>query len=388
MSACVMLTALEASGDALGAELMEALRRTLGGEVRFVGVGGPAMEAAGLQSAFDVRALSVLGLLDGVLAYRRASRRAKELAALAERERPDVAVLIDSWGFSYLTAKALRRRLPQLKLVKYVAPQVWATRPRRAEAVARLFDLVLSIVPFEAPLLEKAGARVKTLSHPGLAHDFTRADPSRLRRRIGAAKDDPILLIMPGSRASEIRRMSPPFGAAAALLKGQRPSLQVVVGAAPTVAEEVKAEVSGWGLRAHVVEEALGRDDAMAAADVALACSGTVTVELAAAGCPMVVAYRLDPLSYAIARRIVRTKYITLFNIAAGAEVAPELIQADCTGPRLAGELALRLDDPALRKRQAAAQLEAVARLSAGPSPSEEAARAIAGLIASPLPGG
>jgi lipid-A-disaccharide synthase len=347
------------------------------------------MAARGMASAFDVRELTVLGLVDGLFAYRRASRRARQLAELAGRERPDVAVLIDSWGFSYLAAKVLRRRMPALKLVKYVAPQVWATRPGRAKALAQTFDLLLSIVPFEAPLFEQAGARVKTLTHPGLARDPTLADPARLRRRIGAAKEDPVLLILPGSRSAEIRRMGPPFAEAARLLKAQRPALQMVVGAAPTVSEEIKAAVRDWGVRAHVIEDVLGRDDAMACADVALACSGTVTTELAAAGCPMVIAYRLGPVSYRIAKRMVKTRYITLFNIASDAEVAPELIQRNCTGPKLARELALRLDDPGLRKRQAEAQLRAVSKLGGGgPPTAEAAAAAIADLIGGSSDGG
>jgi lipid-A-disaccharide synthase len=377
-----MLVAVEASGDALGAELMDALRRTLGETVRFVGAGGPSMGKRGLTSAFDISELSVFGLTDGVMAFRRASRRARQLTALAERERPDVAVLIDSWGFSYLLAKGLRRRLPELKLVKYVAPQVWATRPRRAQALARTFDLLLSIVPFEAPLFERAGAKVASLAHPGAVRDLTLADPARLRRRIGAGNDDPILLVLPGSRPSEIRRMLGPFADAARRLKAARPALQVVVAAAPTVADQVKAGVAEWPFRAHVVDDLIGRDDAMAAATVALACSGTVTVELGAAGCPMVVAYRLGPVTYQIAKRIVRTRYITLFNIVAGQAIAPELIQKDCNGARLASELALRLDDPVLRKRQSAAQLAAIEALGRGRlPPSEDAAKEIARLI-------
>jgi lipid-A-disaccharide synthase len=384
MSRCVMLVAVEPSGDALGAELMDALRRLLGDEIRFVGAGGPLMARRGLASAFDTRELAVLGLADGLMAFRRASLRARQLTALAERQRPDVAVLIDSWGFSYLLARRLRRRLPRLKLVKYVAPQVWASRPRRAQALARTFDLLLSIVPFEAPLFEKAGVKVVSLAHPGAVRDLTLADPVRLRRRIGSGKDDAVLLVLPGSRPSEVRRMLGPFGDAARRLKAERPSLQVVVGAAAAVAEEVKAQVSAWPFRAHIIDDPIGRDDAMAAATVALACSGTVAVELAAAGCPMVVAYRLGPVTYEIARRIVRTSYITLFNIVANEAVAPELIQKDCNGPRLARELALRLDDPALRRRQAAAQLAAVEALGRGrPPPSEEAAQAIAALIGS-----
>lgn len=377
-----MLVAAEASGDALGAELMAALKRRLGKDTRFVGAGGPLMARQGLSSAFDISELSVLGLVDGLFAYRRAARRARELEALAARERPQLAVMIDSWGFSYLTARRLRRRLPALKLVKYVAPQAWATRPGRFKAVAESFDHLLSIVPFEAPMFREAGAAVTSLAYPGAVRDFSRADPARLRRRIGAAREDQLLLVLPGSRPSEVRRMAPPFGEAAARLKAQRPGLQIVVGAAASVAEQVKAAVGAWPIRAHVIEDATSRDDAMAAADVALACSGTVTTELAAAGCPMVVAYRLGPVSYRIAKRIVRTRYITLINIAADEEIAPELIQQACTGPALAAALAARLDDPELRRRQAAAQLAAADKLGRGrPPPSEEAAEAIARLM-------
>jgi lipid-A-disaccharide synthase len=382
VSVTIMLVAAEVSGDALGAELISALRGRLGPEVRFIGAGGPAMARQGLVSAFDISELAVLGLLDGLFAYRKAVRRARQLEALARREKPDVAVLIDSWGFSYLTARRLRKGAPGLKLVKYVAPQVWATRPGRAKALAETFDLLLSIVPFETPMFEQAGAHVVSLGHPGATRDFTSADPMRLRRRIGAAKDDQILLVLPGSRRSEITRMAAPFGEAAGRLKAERPSLQVVVGAAPAIAETLKAEVATWPLRVHLIEDQTGRDDAMAAADVALACSGTVAVELAAAGCPMVVAYRLGPVSYRIARRIVRTRYITLFNIAADAPVAPELIQQECNGRRLAEEVALRLDDPGLRKRQAAAQLQALDLLGRGrPPPTQAAAEAIARIV-------
>ena len=389
MSACVMLVAAEASGDLLGADLIAALRRRLGPDTRFVGLGGAAMAAEGVASAFDISELSVLGLLEGLLAARRAARRADQLAALAERERPDVAVLIDSWGFSYLTARSLRRRLPGLRLVKYVLPQVWASRPRRARSAARLFDLLLSIIAFEAPLFEREGGKVAFVGHPAATRSFAGADPARLRARIGAGPDDPILLVLPGSRGSEIERLMPPFEDAVRRLAAGRPSLQVVLVAAPSVAAAVKARLAGWPVRPHLIEDAQGKDDAFAAATVALACSGTVTTELAAAGCPMVVAYRLGRVTYEIARRIVRTRYITLFNIAADAPIAPELIQDACNGPALARELALRLDDPQLRARQAAAQTEALGRLGlGGPSPAERAAEAIAALVRRPSDAG
>ena len=382
MSACVLLTAVEASGDALGADLMRALRARLGPGVRFVGVGGAAMAAEGLSSAFDIGELSIVGLVEGVLAYGRAARRARQLTDLAARERPDVAVLIDAWGFSYLAARRLRRRLPGLTLVKYVAPQAWATRPGRATALARSFDHLLSIIAFEGPLFERAGVKVTFVGHPSLTGPRPQADPAGLRARIGARPDDQVLLVLPGSRSSEIKRLSAPFGEAVRILTETHPALRTVVLAAPTVADEVAAQVARWPRPALVVSDPTMKLDAMAAATAALACSGTVTVELAAAGCPMVVAYRLGPLTYEIARRIIRVRFGALFNIAADAAIAPELIQADCTGPRLAAELAPRLDDPQLRGRQVEAQSAALDKLGrGGPPTADRAADAIVGIL-------
>ena len=291
-------------------------------------------------------------------------------------------MLIDSWGFSYLLARRLRRRLPGLPLIKYVAPQVWASRPGRARALARTFDLVLSIVAFEPPILERAGAKVVFVGHPALARDFAKADPARLRARIEAEEEDPILLVLPGSRRAEVERLAPPFEAALRRLKAERPALKVVVSVAPTVAALVREKTARWP-GVHLIEDETGKDDAMRAATVALACSGTATTELAAAGCPMVVAYKLGPLTYAIGRRIVRVRYITLFNIAADAEVAPELIQDEATGARIAREIALRLDDKPRRERQIAAQNAALELLGGrGPAPGERAAMAIAEILA------
>jgi lipid-A-disaccharide synthase len=381
MSACVMLAAAEASGDALGADLARALRARLGEDTRFIGLGGPAMAGEGVNSPFDISELSVVGLLEGLLAAGRAARRADELAELAVRERPDAAVLIDSWGFSYLLAKRLRKRLPGLPLVKYVLPQVWASRPARARTAARLFDRLLSIIAFEAPVFEAADGKVDFVGHPALAA-HSPGDGARLRARLGVSASDPILLVLPGSRPSEVARLMGPFEDAARRLKAGRPGLQIVLVAAPTVAQAVKSRLATWPGPVHLIEDTQGKQDAFVAATVALACSGTVTTELAAAGCPMVVAYRLGAVTYQIARRIVRTRYITLFNIAAGEEIAPELIQDRCTGPALAGELARRLDDPAMRARQAEAQREALQALGVGgPPPAERAAEIIAGVI-------
>jgi lipid-A-disaccharide synthase len=219
---------------------------------------------------------------------------------------------------------------------------------------------------------------VTFVGNSALKVDFSDADPTRLRARIGATAEDQILLVLPGSRPGEIERVMPAFEDAVRLLKDRRPDLQVVIPAAPTVAETVKARVAGWTHRAHVVEGEAGKRDAMKAATVALACSGTVTTELALAGAPMVVGYRLGALSHAILTRLLRTRYITLFNIAAQALVAPELVQSQCNGPNLAREVAMRLDDPQLRARQVAAQYVALDKMGrGGPDPDEAAADAV-----------
>ncbi|WP_374470574.1 lipid-A-disaccharide synthase [Phenylobacterium sp.] len=378
----VMLVAAEASGDDRGAGLARALRRRLGDGVRFVGVGGRNMAAEGVQSPFDITELSIFGLLEGLLAWRRVVRRAQETAAIAARETPDVAVLIDSWGFTLRVAHRLRKAEPNLPLVKYVAPQVWASRPGRARTLARAVDHLLSIHVFDAPYFEAEGLPVTFVGNSALHMDFSGSDPDRLRRQIGAGPEDPILLVLPGSRPSEIERVLPPFEDAVHRLKAERPGLHVVVPAAPTVAEMVKARVAGWPHRAHVLEGEGAKLDAMKAATVALACSGTVTTELALAGAPMVVGYKLGPVTYAILKRLIRTRWVTLFNIAAQDFVAPELIQDECDGPRLAAEVARRLDDPELRRLQVARQFQALDQMGrGGPDPSEAAAEAVLQIV-------
>lgn len=379
----VMLVAAEASGDERGAGLARALRRRLGEGVRFVGVGGARMAAEGVDSPFDIAELSVLGLVEGLMAYPKVVRRVKETVAVAAREKPDVAVLIDSWGFTLRVAHGLRKLDPALPLIKYVGPQVWATRPGRAKTLAHSVDHLLSIHAFDAPYFEAEGLPVTFVGNSALSLDFSEARPERLRAEIGAGAADPILLILPGSRPAEIERVLPTFEAAAAQLKAERPDLHLVIPAAPTVADMVKASVAGWSHRAHVLEGEAAKLDAMKAATVALACSGTVTTQLALAGVPMIVAYRIGPVTYAILKRLVRTRFITLFNIAADTAVAPELIQDECNGPALAAEVARRLDDDVLRRAQVRAQYAALDVMGrGGPDPDDVAAEAVLKLLA------
>lgn len=377
-SFCVMLVAAEASGDDRGAALIRALRSRIGPDVRFVGVGGANMAREGVRSPFDIAQLSILGLVEGLLAYRRVVARVKDTVALAESEKPDVVVLIDSWGFTLRVAQALRRLHPSLPLVKYVGPQVWASRPGRARTLAATVDLLLSIHAFDAPYFEKEGLKTVFVGNGALALDFSAADPGGLRQRLGIREDAPVLLVLPGSRPGEIKRVLPAFEGAVKRLKAARPNLEVIVPAASTVAEAVRARVAGWPFRAHVIEDDADKLSAMKAADVALACSGTVTTELALAGCPLVVGYRLSPLTYLLLKPIIRTPYITLLNIAAQSFIAPELVQGACNPERLAAEVERLLASESQRQAQRDAQFAALDQMGrGGADPAVTAAGAI-----------
>jgi lipid-A-disaccharide synthase len=378
---CVMLVAAEPSGDALGAALAAALKHKLGRRVRLVGVGGPLMAAQGVAGPFDIAPLSVLGVFDALRAWPLVRRRARETGHIAASSRPDIAVLIDSWGFNLRVAHAIRRANSAVRIVKYVAPQVWATRPGRARTLARAVDHLLTIHAFDAPWFERAGLATTFVGNPVLGRQAA-ADAAQFRRAIGAGEDDPILLVAPGSRAGEVKRLLGPFEDAARRLAAERPRLRVVAAAAQAVAEMVAHAVARWPTPVHMVHGEAERRGAMAAATAALACSGTVTTELAQLGAPMVVAYRLDWFSYPLVKLLIRTRFITLINVAARRFVAPEFVQGACTGPRLAAALAPLLDDPAARARQAEAQLAAIELMRGGiDDPSAAAADAVIGQL-------
>ena len=378
----VMLVAAEASGDALGAGLAKALKSRLGPDVTFVGVGGPRMAEQGVVSPFDIAELSILGWIEGLRAYGKVKARVAETAALAAREKPDAVILIDSWGFTIRVAKAIRAAQPNVPLIKYVGPQVWASRPGRAKTLAGAVDHLLALYGFDAPWFEREGLSTTVVGSSALHVDMSHADGAAFRARRGIASEASLLLVLPGSRPSEINRMTPVFEATIARLKAADPALEVAVVAAGTVAQDVAARVAAWPFRAHLVDEA-EKYDAMRAANAALATSGTVSTELALAGAPMVIAYRIDGLSYLLMKRLVTAKHITLFNIAADRRIAPEYIQDEATPETLAKAVGRLLTDPVAAAEQAAAQTAALDLMGrGGPDPSELAADAVLRVIA------
>jgi lipid-A-disaccharide synthase len=382
-AAKIFLVAAEPSGDRLGADLIVALRDRLGDRASFSGVGGPRMAAHGVASPFDIGELSVLGFIEGLKAYPRVVRRADETAALAVAEQPDIAVLIDSWGFTLRVAQRLRRLLPGLPIVKYVAPQVWASRPGRARTLAKAADLVLTLQPFEPPYFERAGLAATFVGHPALDKPLG-GDGAAFRARYGIAPDAPVALVLFGSRSAEVRRTAPVLAQAMVLLDGRLgPDIRFVAPLASSVATEVRAAAADDPrLHEAIMVDEPEREDAFAAGDVALACSGTVVTELAQAGTPSVAVYKLGALSHLLVKLVFVAPHVSLVNMSLGERVLPELIQGEATGDAVASAAARFLEDRAYTDAVKVKLAEGIARMRGpGGSASVRAAEAIVALL-------
>lgn len=359
----IFVLAAEPSGDALGGELIQELRQR-SPALALSGIGGEAMADAGVASLMSIDGLSILGFTDALAAWRRVEAKADEAAEAILAAGPDVVVLIDSWGFTLRVARRVRAANPAITLIKLVGPQVWATRPGRARVIAGAYDGLLCIHDFEVPFYEGTGLPIRVVGNPALARepDGDR-DGFRSSHRLGTA---PVLLMLPGSRSSEIKRVMPVLVDTAREACRQRPGLTVLTVLAGPVANSVREAARDWDFP-HLLVGASAKMDAFAAADVALACSGTVTSELAMAGVPLVVGYKAGWITWAIARAfLMRAKFITLINVAMDREVAPEFVQTRFTPARLLAPVLRLLDDPNARLAQIAGQNAALVRMGRG----------------------
>ncbi|HJN03516.1 MAG TPA: lipid-A-disaccharide synthase [Alphaproteobacteria bacterium] len=380
-----MLVAGEPSGDALGAGLMAALKDSAPGAIEFSGVGGPLMAAEGLQSLFPMQDITVMGLAEVLPRLRLIMGHLRRTTDFAARTRPDVVVTIDSPGFNFRLARRLHPK--GLRLVHYVAPTVWAWKPGRARRIAPLFEHLLALLPFEPPYFEVEGLACTFVGHPvaGIAAEPGAGAAFRARHGIGA--EVPVVCVLPGSRHSEVSRLLPVFGDAVRELCRGRPPLRVVVPAVEAMAAEINRAAERWPGTPVVVTGDAEKLPAFAASDAAIAASGTVALELAVAQVPTVIAYRLHPLTWWLARRLVRVRYVNLVNLILDRPEIPELLQDACTAPNLARETARLLDDEAARKQQVAAAAEAVSALApGGESPSVRAARILWDLLGKAKP--
>ena len=375
----VFLVAGELSGDFLGGRLIAALKAATDGRVRVAGVGGPAMVAEGLESLFPMDELSVMGLAELLPHLPRIFRRLDETTAAVLAQRPDVVVTIDSPGFTFRLGRRLKGQ--GIPLVHYVAPTVWAWRPGRARRIAKFLDHLLVLLPFEPPYFEEHGLACTFVGHPVVESAVSQGDGAAFRTRHEIDAGQPLLCILPGSRAGEVARLLPSFGGAVHLLHERFPGLAIVVPAVPAVRETVAAAIAEWPGRPLLIEGEAGKFDAFAASDVALAASGTVAVELALAHTPAVIAYRINPLTYALARRLVRARFVNLVNILLDEAAIPERLQDDCTAETLAADVGRLLGDPNARARQVDAYESAISalRASAG-APSALAAEVVLNL--------
>jgi lipid-A-disaccharide synthase len=374
----LMLVCGEPSGDRLGAELMAGLKSLAGDDVRIVGVGGPAMAAQGMKSLFPLDDTAVMGLREVVPRIPAILRRVHEASDYARRVAPDAVVCIDSPDFTHRIAQRLKRIAPQIRTVNYAAPQVWASRPYRARKMTRYFDLVLALLPFEAPFFEAHGLHAVFVGNPVIERAAQMKGGDALRARLGIAENSTVLAVLPGSRINEVRLLLPPFREAVARLRREIPDLVCLLPTIDHVSDYVRAQTSNWPARLHVLQTDADKYAAFDAATAAIAASGTVTTELALAGTPMVVGYRLGSLTYALVRPFVRVRYITLANILLDRPAVPEFIQRACTGAALAQAALPLLRDDAARTRQKRDLAESVTKLGLGGElPSLRAARAL-----------
>lgn len=372
----IYLVAGEASGDVLGGRLMAALRRQRP-DLRFGGVGGPRMAEQGLASLFPLADLAVMGIAEVLPRLRLLRRRLAEIGADLARRRPTLIVTIDSPGFTH---RVLRQAaVLNIRRVHYVAPQVWAWREARVRHFPGLWDRLLCLLPFEPAWFAQRGLEARFVGHPVLESGADQGDAQRFRTAHGLAPDAPVVVLMAGSRRSEAPRLLPVFGDAVARFARALPGIVPVLPVSPAVAETVRRAASGWAVRPVVAETLDAKHDAYAAAGAALTKSGTSTLELALAGVPMAVTYRVNPLTAIAVRRLIRVPRVAMVNLLAGRALVPELLQQDCTGPRLAETVAALLGDPARAAAQRAGFAEVLAALRppCGLAPSEAAAREV-----------
>ncbi|GBQ29500.1 lipid-A-disaccharide synthase [Gluconacetobacter azotocaptans] len=373
----IWILAGEASGDVLGARLMAALRAR-DPALRFAGVGGTRMEGEGLASLFPLRDLAVMGLVEILPRLRHLSRRLDQAVDHIRRTVPDAVVTIDSPGF----ALRLLRRIAGLDIprIHYVAPQVWAWREHRVREFPGLWDRLLCLLPFEPEFFGRHGLEARFVGHPVLQSGADRGDGAAFRARHGIAPDAPVLILMPGSRRSEAPRLLPVFGATMRILRDMCPGIVPVVPVSPVVADTVRRGVAGWPVQPVIVTEPDDKHDAFAAAGAALTKSGTSTLELALAGVPMAVTYRVNPLTAAMARRLIRVPYVAMVNLLAGHRLVPELLQERCRPDLLAATVRRLLTDGRAAALQRAG-FHAVVTALAAPT-GDPAAAAAADILA------
>jgi lipid-A-disaccharide synthase len=364
----IFLIATEESGDRLGANLMKVLRQRLGGAVRFEGVGGRSMAREGLVSRFPIEELSIIGLAAVVKQLPKILRLIRETAKAVTEAKPDILVIIDSPDFTHRVAKRVRAADSQIPIVDYVSPSVWAWRPGRARAMLTYVDHVLALLPFEPAAYQRLrGPPCSYVGHPLIEQLAALRPGADEQKRRDAAP--PVLLVLPGSRRSEIRRHMAVFGQVLGRLNDEGVAFEPVLPTMPHLQEAIAEALKTWPVQPRVVVGEPEKRAAFRIAHAALAKSGTVTLELALSGVPMVTAYKVGAAEAWIMRRAINVQSVILANLVIGENVVPEFLQEDCTPEKLSQALREVLGDSALRRKQIEAFAKIDQILSTGNQP-------------------
>jgi lipid-A-disaccharide synthase len=377
----VYVIAGEASGDLLGAHLMRAMKKQSSRPVIFYGVGGDKMAAEGLNSLFPYYELSMMGFIEILPYIFNLSARINQTVDYVLSKHPDVVVTIDSPGFCFRVVKKLRGENCKAKFLHYVAPSVWAYKPERAEKCAKLFDHLLTLLPFEPPYFEEVGLRSTWVGHPVVAETAV-GNGAAFREKYQISEQTTLIGLLPGSRKGEVERHMPIFAKAITLMAEQIPDLAIVITVPKNVMPFIAPYFKNCPYRAVVTANEEDKKNAFAACNLALVKSGTVALEVAMAGVPMLVAYRVNPLSAWFFRRISLIKYANLVNILEDKEIIPELLQELCTPLLIAnagGHLLLSPEHQRRQKEEAGAALKTL--VPANDQPSDIAARTILSIV-------
>jgi len=347
-----------------------------GVDIRFSGVGGERMMDAGMKSLFPLSDITLFGIMEVIPHLLRVWKRLRMIVADVSRQKPDIIITIDSSSFSFALARRLRKY--NIPLVHLNAPKVWAYRPGRVRTVAKLYDHLLALLPFEPSWFEAAGLKCTFIGHPVIEYGADKGDGSAFRKKYGIPSETPILCILPGSRVSEINALLPIFEKVVCNLCAQRPDVRLLMPTVGNVAHRVRSIVSTWPNKPLIIENVSEKFDSFAASTVALVASGTVSVEMAMAKTPMVVAYKVSAITAAIIRKLVTVRYASIVNLLLDRLVIPEFIQENCTVEKLTTAALSLLNDPKLRAAQTAEFNIAAKMLGQGDRlPSERAAEAI-----------
>jgi lipid-A-disaccharide synthase len=373
----------EPSGDALGAALIAALRGRVGAELRIAGIGGERMREQGVESLAPLSDLAIAGVAEVVPRAPVIFRHVRTAVAAIRTGRPDAVVTIDSSGFSWRIAQRLRRCGERLPLIHYVAPMVWAWRAGRARRMARWYDHLLALLPFEPLYFQQVGLACTYVGHPVIDSGADRGEASRFCSAHGIAPDELVLSVLPGSRVGEVRRLIPIFAEALKLVEAAVGRFRVAVPTVETVAEAVAAGVRDWPGKPIVLRGDAAKYDAFAASRAALAASGTIALELAMAGLPMTVGYRLSRPTEILLDRVVKVRHANLVNLILGRELVAEHLGPNCTPERLAATLVGLIQDERVRSAHRDGYDAAMRLLGVGElSPSLRAADKILEIIA------